>query len=163
MTDIILRGGSVVDGTGNEPYCADVVISGGVITGIGDYTDVDSSDTIQCSGRLIFPGFIDTHSHLDAGVFRSDAQLALLRQGVTSVIAGQDGVSYAPGRGVYATRYFASINGSHPTFSGGSVADLLETYRGTTRINVGYLVPQGIVRHNVMGLRQDPPTPRELA
>ncbi len=163
MTDMILRGGSVVDGTGNEPYLADVSISGGIITGIGDYTDVASTDTIQCAGRLVFPGFIDTHCHLDAGVFRTDAQLALLRQGVTSVIAGQDGVSFAPGDGAYATRYFASINGAHPTFSGGSVADLLETYRGTTPINMGYLVPQGVVRHNVMGLRQDAPTPRELA
>jgi|688.fasta_scaffold07443_3 N-acyl-D-amino-acid deacylase len=163
MTTIILRGGSVVDGSGSEPYRADVEIAGGVITGIGDYADVESADTIQCNGRLIFPGFIDTHSHLDAGVFRTDAQLALLRQGVTSVIAGQDGVSYAPGDGGYATRYFASINGSHPTFSGGSVADLLKTYQGTIPINVGYLVPQGIVRHNVMGLRKDPPTPRELA
>lgn len=163
MADVILRGGSVVDGTGNEPYLADVAIADGLITGFGDYSDVASAHTIQCAGRLIFPGFIDTHSHLDAGVFRDDAQLALLRQGVTSVIAGQDGVSFAPGDGVYATRYFASINGTHPTFRGGSVADLLATYRGTTRVNVGYLVPQGIVRHNVMGLRRDSPSRSELA
>jgi N-acyl-D-amino-acid deacylase len=114
VTDLILRGGSVVDGTGQEPYLADVAISDGIITGLGDYADVASAHTIQCSGRLIFPGFIDTHSHLDSGVFDADAQLALLRQGVTSVIVGQDGVSYAPGDGAVT---HAPWNTGHDTYA----------------------------------------------
>jgi len=98
------------------------------------------------------PGFIDAHAHADGAVFRADVQLALLRQGVTTVIGGQDGVSYAPGDGVWASRYFAAINGAHPTYAGGGVADLLRTYDGATALNVGYLVPAGTVRHEVMGM-----------
>lgn len=61
------------------------------------------------------PSLVGAHSHADGAVFRSDVQRALLRQGVTTVIAGQDGVSYAPGDGVWSSRYFAAINGPHPT------------------------------------------------
>ncbi|WP_454131881.1 amidohydrolase family protein [Microbacterium lacticum] len=52
---------------------------------------------LDATGRLVMPGLVDAHSHADGAVFRSDVQRALLRQGVTTVIAGQDGVSYAPG------------------------------------------------------------------
>jgi len=105
------------------------------------------------------PGLIDAHSHADAQVFDDEVAYALLRQGVTSVIAGQDGVSFAPGDGVFATAYFAAINGAHPTYRGGRVADLLSTYDDTTPVNVGYLVPAGTVREMIMGLgpgRADP-------
>ena len=82
---------------------------------------------------------------------------------MTTVIGGQDGVSYAPGDGAWASRYFAAINGPHPTFTGGSVADLLATYDGTTPLGVGYLVPAGTVRHAVMGMDASPPTVCQLA
>lgn len=106
---------------------------------------------VECAGRLILPGFIDTHSHADGQLFRSDVQLALLRQGVTTVIGGQDGVSYAPGDGRFASEYFAAINGGHPSYRGSSVAELLATYDDTTALNFAYLVPAGTVRHEVMG------------
>ncbi|WP_454141415.1 amidohydrolase family protein [Microbacterium lacticum] len=82
---------------------------------------------LDATGRLVMPGLVDAHSHADGAVFRSDVQRALLRQGVTTVIAGQDGVSYAPGDGVWSSRYFAAITGPHPTFAGGAVAELLAT------------------------------------
>ncbi|GEB94039.1 hypothetical protein [Microbacterium lacticum] len=99
---------------------------------------------------------------LTGAVFRSDVQRALLRQGVTTVIAGQDGVSYAPGDGVWSSRYFAAINGPHPTFAGGAVAELLATYDGTTPLGDGYLVPAGTARHAVMGMDASPPTVTQL-
>lgn len=171
MRDLLLVGGSVVDGTGAEPFGADLLVTEGRVA------EVDTSrsstrgrngargavDRIDCSGRLIFPGFIDTHCHLDGKILDADAQLAVLRQGVTSVLVGQDGVSFAPGNGKYGTDYFASINGKHPTFGGGSVGDLLASYDGGSPVNVGYLIPQGTVRHNVMGMEDRPPTAQELA
>ena len=148
----VLRGGIVVDGTGGDSREADVEILGDRIGVIGDIPAQEGDDVVDCRGRLVMPGFIDAHAHADGAVFRSDVQLALLRQGVTTVIGGQDGVSYAPGDGVWASRYFAAINGAHPTYSGGGVAELLGTYDGTTPLNVGYLVPAGTVRHEVMGM-----------
>lgn len=148
----VLRGGIVVDGTGGDSREADVEILGDRIGVIGDIPAQEGDDVVDCRGRLVMPGFIDAHAHADGAVFRSDVQLALLRQGVTTVIGGQDGVSYAPGDGVWASRYFAAINGAHPTYAGGGVAELLGTYDGTTPLNVGYLVPAGTVRHEVMGM-----------
>lgn len=160
---VVVRGGAVVDGTGAEPRRGDVAIEGGVITAIGEVEALPGDDVLDATGRLVLPGLIDAHSHADGAVFRPDVQLALLRQGVTTVICGQDGVSYAPGDGAWASRYFAAINGPHPTFSGGSVADLLATYEGTTPLGVGYLVPAGTVRHEVMGMDAGSPTAAQLA
>ncbi|MDR7186361.1 N-acyl-D-amino-acid deacylase [Microbacterium trichothecenolyticum] len=148
----VLRGGRVVDGTGGDSRDADVEILGDRIGAIGEVAPREGDDVVDCRGRLVMPGFIDAHAHADGAVFRSDVQLALLRQGVTTVIGGQDGVSYAPGDGVWASRYFAAINGAHPTYAGGGVAELLRTYDETTPLNVGYLVPAGTVRHEVMGM-----------
>ncbi|MCD5347927.1 amidohydrolase family protein [Agromyces sp. S2-1-8] len=119
--------------------------------------------SIDAGGRLLMPGFVDAHSHADGAVFDPDVQLALLRQGVTTVIGGQDGVGFAPGDGAYGTEYFAAINGRHPRYAGGGVADLLATYEGTTPLNVATLVPAGTVRSAVMGRSTAAPSSSELA
>jgi len=124
----------------------------------------DAVDTvIDGDGRLLLPGFVDAHAHADGLLFDPEVQLALLRQGVTSVIGGQDGVSYAPGDGAYAGEYFAAINGAHPSYRGGGVATLLAGYDGTTALNAGTLVPAGTVRHEICGRSTDAATPAELA
>lgn len=159
----VIRGGTVVDGSGGAPRVADVAIRESVVEAVG-VVPAEAGDTeIDARGRHVLPGLIDAHSHADGVVFSPEIQLALLRQGVTSVIGGQDGVSYAPGDGRYATEYFGAINGPHPTFRGGGVGDLLATYDGTTPVNVGYLVPAGVVRHEVMGTTPGTPDPTQLA
>jgi N-acyl-D-amino-acid deacylase len=159
----VIRGGTVVDGSGGAPRVADVAIRGRVVEAVGVVPAEPGDTEIDARGRHLLPGFIDAHSHADGVVFSPEIQLALLRQGVTSVIGGQDGVSYAPGDGRYATEYFGAINGPHPTFRGGGVSDLLSTYDGTTPVNVGYLVPAGVVRHEVMGRTPGSPDPTQLA
>lgn len=162
MTQLLLRGGTVVDGKGGPPVRADIAIDGSVITAIGDLGATSAREQIDCSGRLLMPGFVDTHSHADAKVFDKDVQLALLRQGVTTIIAGQDGVSFAPGSTGYASEYFAALNGTHEHFSGGTVGELLDSYDGRTAVNVAYLVPYGTVRAEVMGFSTSRPSPKEL-
>lgn len=159
---VVLRGGIVVDGLGGEPRRADVEVRDGRIGAVGDVSPHAGDEVLDCTDRMILPGFIDAHAHADGAVFDPDVQLALLRQGITSVIGGQDGVSYAPGDGAWAGEYFAAINGPHPTFRGGRVADLLATYDGASPLNVGYLVPAGTVRHQVMGMRASSPDEGEL-
>ncbi|GAA5199126.1 N-acyl-D-amino-acid deacylase family protein [Microbacterium jejuense] len=159
----VLRGGVVVDGTGGPRRTADVEIIDGRIGVIGEVEERGGDTVVDCRGRFVLPGFIDAHAHVDGLVFDPEVQLALLRQGVTTVIGGQDGVSYAPGDGVWASRYFAAINGPHPTYAGGGVAELLASYDGATPLNVGYLVPAGTVRHEVMGMAQARADAVELA
>lgn len=162
MTRTVLRGGVVADGSGTPAGPADVAIVGGRIAAVGDVVREVGDVEVDCTSRMVLPGLIDAHSHADAAVFDPEVALALLRQGVTTVIAGQDGVSFAPGDGTYATEYFAALNGPHPTYRGGGVSKLLAGYDGRIPVNVGYLVPHGTVRHEVMGDADRPPSDDEL-
>ncbi|MFE5775371.1 amidohydrolase family protein [Brachybacterium sp. NPDC056505] len=189
MGRLLIRGGRVVPGDGAAPVRADVLVDGERIVevsapGTGRASaDLPGTHVIDADGRLVMPGFVDAHSHADAAVFDEDVQLALLRQGITAVIGGQDGVSFAPGDGAYASEYFAPINGAHPGYprrTGGAgstspgtrssgnrspgtrVADLLASYDGGIPLGVAYLVPAGTVRHEVMGPAQDAPSAAQL-
>ncbi len=137
-TDLVVRDGRVVAVTTSAPGMSDArVVDGG--------------------GRVALPGLVDAHTHGAAAVFDRDVQLAMLRQGVTSVVVGQDGVGFAPSDArtyAWAARYFAAIDGEHPSFTGGSVADLLGTFEGTVPVNVATLVPHGTLRYLVMGPAQ---------
>ena len=162
MTRILIRGGSVVAPDVPAPFTADVLVDGGLIVEVGQI-DAPDAEIIEAAGRYVVPGFVDAHSHADGAVFDPDVQLALLRQGVTTVIGGQDGVSYAPGDGAYASAYFAAINGVHPSYRGSTVADLLSTYDGRVPLGVAYLVPAGTVRNEVMGSAERAATDDERA
>lgn len=162
MSTLLLRGGTVHPGDGQEPHRADVLLEGNRIAAIGpDLAAPEGTEVLEADGRLVVPGFVDAHSHAEAAVFEPEAQLALLRQGITTVITGQDGVSYAPGDGAYAGEYFAPINGAHPSYRGPRVADLLTDYDGRIPLGVAYLVPAGTVRHQVMGREPRPAGPAE--
>ena len=145
----VLRGGSVVASAG--VVAADVALDGDRIVGVGEIEMQPVDRVIDATGRLVLPGFIDAHSHADGSLHDPEVTLALLRQGVTTIIGGQDGVSYAPGDGVYASGYFAAINGPHPTYTGGGIAALLDAVDGASPLNAAYLVPAGTVRHEVCG------------
>ncbi|HEY2671510.1 MAG TPA: amidohydrolase family protein [Rugosimonospora sp.] len=176
MFDLVIRGGSVLDGTGGPPLLADVAVNGDRIVavvqrgdpvraaGAGSPAGADGSRgslpalrEIDATDRFVTPGFVDAHVHADAAIFDPDVQHAVLRQGVTTLILGQDGVSFAPGSPStvgFATRYFAAVNGAHPLLepgTGTSVAGLLDGYTGRIACNAAYLVPHGTVRYEVMG------------
>ncbi|WP_265521766.1 N-acyl-D-amino-acid deacylase family protein, partial [Oerskovia flava] len=155
------------DGRTSGPL--DLVVADGRIAEIapsgGSTAIPDGADVLDADGRLALPGFVDAHVHGEAAVLEPEVQLAMLRQGVTSIVVGQDGVSWAPSSPAtarWASDYFTAINGEHPTFRGGSVADLLAGYVGTTPVNVAYLVPHGTLRHAVVGTEARPATPAEL-
>jgi N-acyl-D-amino-acid deacylase len=156
-----MHGGTVVDGHGLRR--ADVALEGGVIREVGEVVARPDDHVIDCRGRYVLPGFVDTHSHADGLMEDGSVQRSLLRQGVTTVIAGQDGVSYAPGDGAYAREYFAAINGEHPRYSGGGVAGFLAAADGRSRLNLAYLVPAGTVRWEVCGRSKAPASDAQRA
>ena len=96
MFDVVILGGTVVDGTGAPGYRADVGINGETIEAIGDLSQAETRRVVDATGHIVSPGFIDSHAHSD-GVLLIDPQHADgLRQGITTEILGQDGLSYAP-------------------------------------------------------------------
>lgn len=164
--DVVLRGGQVVDARG-AARAADIAVTDGRIAQIGPVPAGSGHDEIDASGHYILPGFVDAHVHADALLLDPDVQLALLRQGVTTVIVGQDGLSFAPGPATtlrYVEDYFGAVNGRSPwpAPQGWSVADLLAGYDGASPINVGYLAPHGNLRHAACGNSTESATEAQL-
>jgi N-acyl-D-amino-acid deacylase len=94
--DLVIRGGTVLDGTGAPGRRADVAVTGDRITAVGDR--LDGTRTLDASGHVVAPGFIDIHTHYDAQVFWDPALTPSSWHGVTSVVAGNCGFSIAPCR-----------------------------------------------------------------
>jgi len=98
MGDVLVQGGTVVDGSGNEPYVADVRIRDGVIVEIGPDLDADGETVIDARGALVTPGFIDSHTHYDLEMFWDPTFDPLPAYGVTTTIMGNCGFGIAPTR-----------------------------------------------------------------
>jgi N-acyl-D-amino-acid deacylase len=163
--DLVVRGGEVLDGAGTPPVRTDVAVRDGRVAAVGPLDRAEARQEVNAAGRYVMPGFVDAHVHGDAAVLDPAVQLALLRQGVTTVVLGQDGLSYAPGSPAtvrYVSRYFAAVNGAHPSFTGGRVAELLETYDRAVPVNTAYLVPHGTIRYEVLGAASRAAGPDEL-
>lgn len=94
--DIIIRNATIVDGSGGPQYNGDVAINGDTIVKVGDLSKAVAISEIDASGLVLSPGFIDTHSHHDRGMFDNKDLIALTSQGVTTMIVGQDGGSQFP-------------------------------------------------------------------
>ena len=95
--DTVIRGGTVVDGTGAEPFVADVAITGGQIAAIGPDLARGSTE-IDAGGRLVTPGFVDVHTHYDGQVTWDNRLAPSSYHGVTTAVIGNCGVGFAPCR-----------------------------------------------------------------
>ena len=96
MYDVLIKGGTVIDGSGGRAFTADVAVSGGKIACIAANIDEDAKDIIDATGLSVTPGFIDPHTHYD-GQATWDKELAPSSwHGVTTVVVGNCGVGFAP-------------------------------------------------------------------
>ena len=96
MTDWILRGGEVIDGSGEPRRRADVAIVGERIAAVGTVSRVAGVRELDVSGKIVAPGFIDVHTHDDRALFATPEMPAKASQGVTTVVTGNCGISLAP-------------------------------------------------------------------
>src|SRR5215468_8641389 len=95
MHDLVIRGGTVVDGTGAPARAADVAVSGGCITAVGSITG-GARREIDADGAVVTPGFIDIHTHYDAQVRWDPLLTPSSWHGVTTLMMGNCGVGFAP-------------------------------------------------------------------
>lgn len=96
MFDLIIRGGAVYDGTGRPARWADVAVSGGKIAAVEPLPQAQAARVIDARGKWVTPGFIDIHRHADAAAFRPGFGELELRQGLTTIVNGNCGLSCAP-------------------------------------------------------------------
>ncbi|OBI82368.1 amidohydrolase family protein [Mycobacterium sp. E740] len=95
--ELVIRGGTIVDGLGGEPYVGDVAVSAGVIAAVGT-VDEPGAHEIDATGLLVTPGFVDLHTHYDGQAIWSDRLTPSSAHGVTTVVMGNCGVGFAPCR-----------------------------------------------------------------
>lgn len=94
--DIIIKNGTVIDGSGAAGYAADVAVKDGVIAAVGRLEGAEAEQVIDAAGKLVTPGMIDMHSHADVGSWAYPEMESMLGQGVTSCFSGHCGMGVAP-------------------------------------------------------------------
>src|SRR5271168_4358413 len=166
--DLILKGGWVIDGSGGPPYRADVGVLDTMIAEVGRLDGAEAPRVLDVTGRYVVPGFIDTHVHGDLMLLADPIHLPALRQGVTTYLIGQDGSSFAPASAPtldYMRRYTAGFNGnpSSLTYDWRTIDEYLRRFDRRVAINVAYLIPNGNIRMEVMGLDPRPASAAEIA
>jgi N-acyl-D-amino-acid deacylase len=160
--DLVVRHGTIFDGSGSAPFEGDVGIVDGRIAAVGRALNGRGGDEIDARGLAVAPGFIDIHSHADGTLFEDPRAESVIRQGVTTVIVGQDGGSRGPSRDDprASTQVRRSLRAQGPV---ASLGDFLASVDALpSAVNVASMVGLGTVRGIVIGDDDRRATPAEI-
>ena len=162
MFDWILRNGTVIDGRNQPRFRADVGIRGDRIAAIGELTGAETAQTVDATGLVVAPGFVDVHTHSDGWLLKEPHLLAKTRQGFTTEMLMLDGISYAPVNELTWREWFAylrPLNGLQMADYAGweSIGDYMALLNGRTAQNFATLIPYANVRTLACGFGQCTP------
>lgn len=161
--DLILSGGLVIDGTGKEPYAANVCVKDGKIACITTEKDLNTKEMLDVSGLAVTPGFIDTHSHSDANLLQDAPTESKLAQGVTTEIIGNCGMSVLPATEEHYEELDDYVQLNYRTHVRNSVSDYAaDAQQKGLSINCGMLVGHSMLRMAVMGFVNRDPDENEM-
>ena len=146
----MITGGQIVDGSGARMRRADVGIAGGRVTAVGELHQARAGVTIDARDCIVCPGFVDMHSHADLALLTGRDMDGRLRQGITTEVLGQDGLSYAPVSEKNLEewrRYLVGLNGDAPdaAWKWHTVGEYLNELKGRAS-NAVYLIAHGAVQ-----------------
>jgi N-acyl-D-aspartate/D-glutamate deacylase len=157
--DLVIRGGKIVDGTGNPWYHGDLAVRGRRIVALGKIGSQAATRTIDATGLVVAPGFIDIHSHSDFTLLEDGTAQSKVRQGVTTEVLGE-GDSAGPSLGILAPRS-VTVNGQ--TLSWGTLGEYFQTVeKHGVSVNVASFVGVSQVWKCVMGSSYARPTPAQF-
>jgi len=142
--DLLIRGGRIVDGTGNPAWYGDIGINQGKIAAMGHLAGRTAARAIQATGLTVSPGFIDVHNHSDYTVVEDGNAESMVRQGVTSMILGEGGSAAPSERWKDLSAYFAQLR------------------RQGVSTNIGTYIGSSEIWTWVRGEKAGPPTAPEL-
>ena len=167
MFDIIIRNGRIVDGSGKPSYDGDVGVRGDRIEAIDDLSAASGARVIDARGKIVCPGFMDMHALSDIMLLAEPEHEGKIRQGITTELLGNDGLSYAPVSPPLLQelrRYLSGLYGNPEIpWNWSSVGDYLARFDGRVAVNVAYLIPHCVLRLGAMGWQQRSPSAREMA
>jgi N-acyl-D-amino-acid deacylase len=159
--EIVIRGGTIVDGTGTPGRPGAVAVEGGRLRVLAEGAPLPgAARTIDATGKVVAPGFIDLHSHSDLMILANPTHEPKVRQGVTTEVIGVDGLSYAPFRTQGDLDAFIEMNGGlggRPEIKADwrDVASFLARFDRTVSVNIAVMVGNSALRIAVPGLGWD--------
>lgn len=167
LYDVAITGGRIVDGTGNPWFKGGVAVKGGKIVRIGRIDPRTAKTVLDASGRIVSPGFIDPHSHSDFSLIFDPRAESTIKQGITTLVVGQCGMSLAPINRKYESllrRYAAPFlpdpNIKIPWTTFKQFLAKMKRLRSTS--NTAHLAGHGTIRIAAMGFEEREPNRKEL-
>ncbi len=163
--DVIIANGTVVDGTGSPGRRADVGVAGAAIAAVGDLQTAPAARRIDAAGCVVAPGFIDIHNHSDLALLTDGRAESMIRQGVTTQVTGNCGLTAAPVTDAIRADLMRTMSGLEygRRYSWNTFGQFLEALRTAPKAtHVAPLVGHGAIRASAMGFADRHPSAEEL-